>query len=469
MSMRLLPLKLWNRLRKLSMKGVEARRVRSKRLVLEALEDRAVPTVTATGALSGMAFWDPNHTGTLTAQSQILANTTVNLTGKDTGGNAVNLSTTTDTNGVYSFLKLNPGTYQVGIANGQSVSGSGAGTVSNVTVNADAATTENIGSPSLSAQGLSLRMFLASSTAAQMPIQAINRTPTVLAPIVVSTDGTNNVAKSSSPITVDLAANFTGSDLGNTIVELDTNSGGMDMQLFDTTTPQTVANFLDYVEGGDYSNDVFHRLTTTAKDGLAVLQGGGFTLKTNPNQIVSVNTLPPVKNEFKLSNTQGTVAMAKTSDPNSATSQFFINLADNSSSLNNTSNSGGFTVFGKLVDSTDQAVANAMSGFTIKDESSSNSALGSIPLNNYTGTTFPTDATTANFALINKAFVASQSDELNYSVVSNSNPGLVTPSITNERLTLSFAAGQTGTATITIRATNNFGQSIDSSFTLHVN
>lgn len=117
------------------------------------------------------------------------------------------------------------------------------------------------------------------------------------------------------------------------------------MELFETQTPVTTANFLKYIDNGAYTNGIFHR---SIRD--FVIQGGGFRLVngTDGTSLTAVSTFAPIINEFKISNTRGTVAMAKLPDnPNSATSQWFINLADNSSNLDN--QNGGFTVFGRIV------------------------------------------------------------------------------------------------------------------------
>jgi cyclophilin family peptidyl-prolyl cis-trans isomerase len=87
-----------------------------------------------------------------------------------------------------------------------------------------------------------------------------------------------------------------------------------------------------------------------------IVQGGGIYVanrNTSSNELFYIPTFPPIPNEFKVgtfrSNTYGTIAMAKTSDPNSATSQFFFNLTNNAPSLDDTNNSGGFTVFGRVI------------------------------------------------------------------------------------------------------------------------
>lgn len=142
------------------------------------------------------------------------------------------------------------------------------------------------------------------------------------------------------------------------IVSLNTNFGSIVIELFETETPGTVNNFLNYVNDGDYINSFFHRsANTTGLNGLThdfVIQGGGFrttsTTFTSTSQFSSVPTDPPIQNEPGISNVRGTVAMAKTSDPNSATSQFFVNLHDENTFLDSSTNSGGFTVFGQVLD-----------------------------------------------------------------------------------------------------------------------
>ena len=130
-------------------------------------------------------------------------------------------------------------------------------------------------------------------------------------------------------------------------VKLHTNHGVITLELDADKAPLTVANFLAYVESGHYNNTVFHRVI----DGF-MIQGGGFepgmTQKPTGEQI---------KNEADngLKNERGTVAMARTQDPHSATAQFFINVADNDF-LNfkmPNGNGWGYCVFGKVVEGTD--------------------------------------------------------------------------------------------------------------------
>lgn len=127
-----------------------------------------------------------------------------------------------------------------------------------------------------------------------------------------------------------------------TVVEVRTNVGNFQINLFDQETPETVENFLSYVNSGSYANAVFHRSVPGF-----VLQGGGFAYNNTfpPNSIAAGS---PVVNEPVLSNVRGTIAMAKVGgNPNSATNQWFVNAVNNAGNLDN--QNGGFTVFGQVL------------------------------------------------------------------------------------------------------------------------
>jgi peptidyl-prolyl cis-trans isomerase B (cyclophilin B) len=131
------------------------------------------------------------------------------------------------------------------------------------------------------------------------------------------------------------------------MVKLHTNHGVITLELDAERAPQTVANFLEYVRAGFFDNTVFHRVI----DGFMV-QGGGFEPGMNQKR-----TNAPIKNEADngLKNEAYTVAMARTSDPNSATAQFFINVSDNSF-LDHTAptpQGWGYAVFGRVVEGKD--------------------------------------------------------------------------------------------------------------------
>jgi cyclophilin family peptidyl-prolyl cis-trans isomerase len=128
-------------------------------------------------------------------------------------------------------------------------------------------------------------------------------------------------------------------------VDLKTNLGTIRVELYPAKAPKSVANFLQYVKDGHYNGTIFHRVIPGF-----MVQGGGMT----PNMAQKA-TRPPVPIESKngLKNEVGTLAMARTSDPNSATSQFFINLAANGFLDYPGQDGNGYTVFGKVVDGMD--------------------------------------------------------------------------------------------------------------------
>ncbi|MGZ4979486.1 MAG: peptidylprolyl isomerase [Methylobacter sp.] len=129
-----------------------------------------------------------------------------------------------------------------------------------------------------------------------------------------------------------------------TVVRMQTAFGVIDIKLFDSA-PLTVANFLSYVDSGAYNRSLIHRSETGF-----IIQGGGYVWNDTLKGVTTITANQPVVNEFSSSrsNLRGTIAMAKLSgNPDSATSQWFFNLADNSANLD--TQNGGFTVFGQVI------------------------------------------------------------------------------------------------------------------------
>lgn len=130
---------------------------------------------------------------------------------------------------------------------------------------------------------------------------------------------------------------------GNPTVVMSTNMGDIHIELAEDKAPKTVANFLGYVEDKHYDGTVFHRVISNF-----MIQGGGFT-----EDMRQKKTKAPVQNEADngLGNKRGTIAMARTSAPHSATSQFFINVVDNDflNFKSKNSNGWGYAVFGTVV------------------------------------------------------------------------------------------------------------------------
>lgn len=128
------------------------------------------------------------------------------------------------------------------------------------------------------------------------------------------------------------------------MVRFETSHGGFTVQLFPKEAPLTVANFLAYVDAGFFDATIFHRIVPGF-----VIQGGGLTADFSQKQ-----TQPPVRNEASndLKNLRGTLSMARTNDPHSATSQFFVNLSDNDF-LDQAPGNPGYAVFGRVVEGLD--------------------------------------------------------------------------------------------------------------------
>ena len=189
----------------------------------------------------------------------------------------------------------------------------------------------------------------------------------ILAPVVEATQPTlihsltDQVVTSSSSYSVDLQHYFKVDPSTNMVrvtTSMNSSNGvplGFTIQLFPSNAPVTVANFLEYINNGSYIDTLIHRVfalgqTTNNLPTNKIVQGGGFQ-SSNLNDIFAIYetpTLSPIALEYSLPNSYGTIAMARTSDPNSATSQFFINAGDNSDILG-TNNGGGYAVFGQVV------------------------------------------------------------------------------------------------------------------------
>ena len=200
-----------------------------------------------------------------------------------------------------------------------------------------------------------------------------------------------------------------------TVVEFQTVMGNFEVNLYDNDTPETVTNFLNYVNNGAYTNSVYHRSVPGF-----IVQGGGFFY----DMALPLETIPtnaPVVNEPVFSNVRGTIAMAKLSgDPDSATSQWFFNLANNSANLD--SQNEGFTVFGQVVgDGMD--VVDAIAALPIYDF---NSPVNALPLRDYTQADFdalvPIDET--NLVIVTAIIVSDSTVDS----AAGLNPPLNTPS-----------------------------------------
>lgn len=225
-------------------------------------------------------------------------------------------------------------------------------------------------------------------------------------------------------------------------------NGEINVLLFDQNgqgAPQTVNNFLQYVNDNDYVNSIIHRSIANF-----VIQGGGFSI--NNLNVNTISTNPPVVNEFSpnRSNTRGTIAMAKLGgDPNSATSQWFFNLANNASNLDN--QNGGFTVFGEVISQDDLDTIDSIAFLDTIDARGTNPAFTDLPVIN-------SPVNDDNDLVRFENITVNNVPELTFSLENNTNPSLVTPTINNNgQIRLDYQNNASGVAEITIEATNLLG------------
>jgi cyclophilin family peptidyl-prolyl cis-trans isomerase len=243
------------------------------------------------------------------------------------------------------------------------------------------------------------------------------------------------IEMNSAATNIDLANRFADPDLAGTIVKFQSVFGDINVQLFDAQKPITVENFLRYVDGNLYDNSMIHRSVPGF-----VVQGGGFraTVPSPP----SISSFPPILNEPGIPNTRGTIAMAKLGgNPNSATNQWFFNLADNRSILDG--QNGGFTVFGRVLGD-GMTVVDAIAAVPVFN-ADGGGVFGEVPLRNYTSGAV-TNSNLVSFSDIGRT------SAFNYSVTVG-DPTLVSAQIVEGKVVVSYLQNKTGTTTITVRAT----------------
>ncbi len=289
-------------------------------------------------------------------------------------------------------------------------------------------------------------------------------------PEVVNPIQNETVTQGTANKNINLATVFADPNASNTLLQVKTSDGTVLMELLDQAAPLTVNNYLSYVNSNKYDGTIWHRSVTDF-----VVQGGGYVPTKNDAGNVTgfthIATNPPVVNEYSplRSNIRSTVAMAKVGgDPNSATSEFFFNVANNSVNLDN--QNGGFTVFANVLGTGMDRVdsINAGPNYTV---TATTGDMQNVPLQDVTKTSpVPsTDTKLANYYVVNDVNVVSLGEQLTFTVVSNSDPDVVTPTIVGNNLTLAYSTTQTGTSVIVLRATDRAGHTADTAFTVTVN
>lgn len=252
-----------------------------------------------------------------------------------------------------------------------------------------------------------------------------------------------------TPATVALTSHFNDASVTGTAVLIKTTEGDIPISLFDSQVGTTVQNFLHYVNSGEYNGTFIHRVVTVGGGGIGIVQGGGYTPDQN-----HIATTSPIPLQYGIPNSTGTIAMARTQVQNSATSEWFFNAADNSSTLGQ-GNGGGYAVFGQVIYGGMQAV-NAIYGLQLANyppNFASNPP--SVPVINYSGGTVQP----SNLVILNSAAVV---QPLSFTATSD-NPSLIAASVSGGNLTLTSGA-TAGTANITVTATDLGGNVATATF-----
>lgn len=309
-------------------------------------------------------------------------------------------------------------------------------------------------------------------------------------PVVVPGKLPNLILGVTSKLRIPLSDKFVDAD-AESGVRLETSKGNIDIQLFPSLAPNAVANFLSYVESGDYNNVVFHRLASGF-----VLQGGSMKADAMPRFFSGVPQRPSPLNEPGISNVRGTVAAAKlgartsfaalpsgtvardeqfgyVGNPDSATTDFFFNLGNNAENLDN--QNGGFTAFGRLSNAA-MSVVDSIAALPAGSYQNTNSdtsyspsldkrvvvdgsltPLSGIPMN---ATTAPADMDINKTIQIKKAYLV---PSIRYLV--NSNPsGIVRAEIDGNELVLTGLIR--GLTSVTVSAVDLDNRSSSQSFTV---
>ncbi|HVU34273.1 MAG TPA: peptidylprolyl isomerase [Opitutaceae bacterium] len=290
-------------------------------------------------------------------------------------------------------------------------------------------------------------------------------------PTVTQTVPAQALAPGGAAATLDLSTYFGISGVTGQVVRFDTVFGKFDVGLRPDVAPQAVANFLSYVQGpagANYTNSFFHRSSSLDASGLiSIVQGGGFYVDST-NAAAQIATHAPVPLEYHLPNARGTLAAARTSDPNSATSGWYFNVRDNSSILDQ-SNGGGYTVFGQVLGN-GMTVLDAIAALSRVNAGGGdpNSPFQELPVRNYTSGSvkIPDNLAMVNSVTAIPLYPGTGGTSALTLTAQSSATNVATVSLSGSTLTVTPVAA--GTATVTVQAADLGGNTVSSTFTVTV-
>ncbi|MEI6588473.1 MAG: peptidylprolyl isomerase [Verrucomicrobiota bacterium] len=276
-------------------------------------------------------------------------------------------------------------------------------------------------------------------------------------PTLVTTLPNQTLKLNAPPLTLDLTSYFSIPSVTGPIVQFNTILGSYNAELYTSAAPINAANFLSYVNAGSYTNSFIDRSVPGF-----VVQGGSYDIVSG--SIAAIPTSAPVVLEYNLPNALGTLAAARTSVLNSATSAWYINTVDNSTNLGPT-NAGGYTVFGRIL-GTGMTVVNAIASLPVYNVNSGQ--FPNLPVYNYNSTSG--SLTTSNLVMVNSITQipmfptpTAKTAVLTWNI-SSSNPATALATLSGS--TLNLSALSAGTSLITVTASDTNGNVAQGSFTV---
>lgn len=271
-----------------------------------------------------------------------------------------------------------------------------------------------------------------------------------------------NLAAGGGTVSIDLKNYFAVPGVTGQVAQFDTVLGKFNVELLANDAPLSATNFLSYVNDGSYANTIFHRSTPLgANNTNRIIQGGGYLTSST-----AIIRKAPIALEYNLPNARGTLAFARSTALNSATSEWFFNVDDNTTVLG-ANNNGGYAVFARVLGS-GMSVVDAIAAvptYNANPSTDPNGPFGTLPLRDVNST--QTTITLANFIIVNSVTVVpiypvdnASAAVLSFAVANNNS---AVAAVTLSGSTLAITPVGPGTATLSVRASDangNFASSV---------
>lgn len=280
-------------------------------------------------------------------------------------------------------------------------------------------------------------------------LRAQSSVPTLVQPVPAQT-----IALGGAGVTLDLRQHLAVPGVvGRQFAQFETIVGRINVELRDDVAPRHVANFLAYIQASAYTNTFLHRAASFDGGAVSIVQGGGYAFRV-PFEVYTITKQAPVALEYNLANARGTLAAARTNDINSATSEWYFNVRDNSTILNQ-SNGGGYTVFGRVL-GTGMTVVDAMAALP---RVNAGAPFNELPVRNFSGGNVG-EANLVTITAVRQISLYPTGDSpaiVQYGNVESSAPNVATAGVSGSNLVITPVGP--GTTTVTVRAADTHGNS----------